>query len=146
MHFEEPAPVCSLSISHRDGHAIAVVALGQVAIGCDLELIEPRSPAFLSDYFLEEELEMISGFPLEQKDLYSNLIWCVKESVMKATGEGMKLHPRKILAAIPHPENLEGWNPVSAFVDSWPASFKGEWGREDSRVFSYVVKQSEGVT
>lgn len=143
MTFEDPVPACSLSISHRGGHAIAVVTPGKVAIGCDIELIEPRSPAFLSDYFLEKELETLSKVPGGQKDLYANLIWCVKESVMKATGEGMRLHPRKILVEIPEPVSLEGWNPAYAQVDSRAASFKGEWGREGDSVFSYV---SEGVT
>src|SRR5581483_12458821 len=33
----------SISISHRAGRAIATVAGGSRAVGCDLELLEPRS-------------------------------------------------------------------------------------------------------
>jgi len=50
----QPAPV-TISLSHRDGAAICAVALSSAALGCDLEMIEPRSDAFVTDYFTPEE-------------------------------------------------------------------------------------------
>ena len=44
-----------ISISHRAGVACCVVARKIAAIGCDLELIEPRSSAFIADYFTVDE-------------------------------------------------------------------------------------------
>ena len=44
----EPAPV-SISLSHRDQIAMCAVAPAEAALGCDLELIEPRTSAFISD-------------------------------------------------------------------------------------------------
>ncbi|MBK8491151.1 MAG: 4'-phosphopantetheinyl transferase superfamily protein [Saprospirales bacterium] len=138
MHFEGDIQPCSLSISHRAGHAIAVVATGQVAIGCDLELIEPRSPAFLSDYFLDRELGLLADIPPDQKDIYVNLLWCVKESVMKATGEGMKLHPRKIEVQLEAREDSGEWNPVFAEVDSLSTRFEGWWKREREMISTFI--------
>lgn len=132
MVFESSVPPCSLSISHRDGHAIAAVAPGVVAIGCDLEVIEPRSEAFLSDYFLESELAFLSGIPLDQKDLYANLFWCVKESVMKATGEGMGLHPRRVEVEISDMD-------VAAKIIPEVGEFKGKWRREEDMVMGIVI-------
>jgi 4'-phosphopantetheinyl transferase EntD len=39
----------SLSLSHRAGRALAVVGPSGHALGCVLELVEPRSRAFLND-------------------------------------------------------------------------------------------------
>src|SRR5512140_1190509 len=44
VHFPEEA---SISISHRAGRAICCVAGSGVALGCDLEIVEPRSSAFM---------------------------------------------------------------------------------------------------
>ena len=50
----QPAEV-TISLSHRDGIAICAIAGSGVALGCDLEIVEPRSDAFVSDYFTPEE-------------------------------------------------------------------------------------------
>ena len=49
-----PGPVV-ISLSHRVGVAICAVAPTGAVLGCDLEKIEPRSQAFISDYFTAEE-------------------------------------------------------------------------------------------
>jgi 4'-phosphopantetheinyl transferase len=123
--FDIPVQPCSLSLSHRAGHAIAVAAPGDVPIGCDLELIEPRSEAFITDYFSDRERELIRKDP----PFFSNLLWCVKESVMKATGEGMRIHPARI--------EVEVDKDVSASLDDGGMAFKGFWKKEDG--FVWVV-------
>ena len=40
----------SLSLSHRAGRALAVVAAAPAIVGCDLELVEPRSGAFVREW------------------------------------------------------------------------------------------------
>src|SRR5271169_240842 len=52
-----PAPV-TISISHRNGMALCSIAPSGVDLGCDLEIIEPRSEAFAADYFTPEEQEL----------------------------------------------------------------------------------------
>jgi len=141
VRLEEGLPQCSLSISHRAGHAIAVVGPPDAEIGCDLELIEPRSEAFLSDYFLDSEQAFLSGVPPGEKDLYANLLWCVKESVMKATGEGMRLHPREIgVEVLDLVISKKEWNLTTAKVGSLPLRFLGKWRREGAFVIVAIVK------
>src|SRR5262245_23332046 len=41
----------TVSLSHRDGVGLCVVVRAGVALGCDLEVIEPHSGAFIADYF-----------------------------------------------------------------------------------------------
>jgi 4'-phosphopantetheinyl transferase len=46
---------CRLSLSHRGDAAVGAVAAGEGPLGCDLERVEERSPAFVEDYFTEGE-------------------------------------------------------------------------------------------
>src|SRR4051812_7173438 len=50
----------TISISHRNGLACCVAIPGTAALGCDLEAPEPRSPAFVDDYFTESEKALIA--------------------------------------------------------------------------------------
>ena len=45
----------SLSLSHRAGRALAVVAAAPAVVGCDLEVVEPRSDAFVREWLAEPE-------------------------------------------------------------------------------------------
>ena len=40
----------SLSLSHRAGRALAAVAAAPAVVGCDLEVVEPRSGAFVREW------------------------------------------------------------------------------------------------
>ncbi len=55
----QPAEV-TISLSHRDGVAICAVADSGVDLGCDLEIVEPRSDAFVNDYFTPEEQALVA--------------------------------------------------------------------------------------
>ena len=57
LHNERAA--VTISLSHRSGIAMCVVADAPAALGCDLELIEPRSASFVTDYFTLSEQELI---------------------------------------------------------------------------------------
>ena len=52
-------PTVALSLSHSSGAGLSVVAPAGVAVGCDLETVEPRSPEFLADYFTVEEQTLV---------------------------------------------------------------------------------------
>src|SRR5690349_15398104 len=49
----------AISISHRAGRAVCAVAHCGAALGCDLELVEPRSSAFAADYFTATEQSLV---------------------------------------------------------------------------------------
>ena len=100
------APV-SLSLSHSAGRALCCVAREKIALGCDLERIEPRSASFASDYLTSEELYALSGPRLPEADrrgapsgidqtVAINLYWSAKESALKALGEGLRLDTRSL--------------------------------------------------
>jgi 4'-phosphopantetheinyl transferase len=92
-----PAPV-ALSLSHRCGAGLTVVAPAGVAVGCDLETVEPRSPEFLADYFTVEEQTLVGVTPAYQRDRLVTLLWSAKESALKSLGCGLRMDTRAVSA------------------------------------------------
>jgi 4'-phosphopantetheinyl transferase len=90
-----PLPV-SISISHRAGRACCALANGSLSIGCDLEVVEPRSPAFLSDYFTPEEECFLNQFPHVEQSRVATLLWSAKESALKALRTGLRADTRSV--------------------------------------------------
>ncbi len=84
----------SISITHSTGVAACAVTAPQISIGCDLEFIEPRSDAFLADYFSEAEQMLVSRVPPSERGLFSNLLWSAKESALKLLKVGLRLDTR----------------------------------------------------
>jgi NAD(P)-dependent dehydrogenase (short-subunit alcohol dehydrogenase family)/4'-phosphopantetheinyl transferase EntD/3-hydroxymyristoyl/3-hydroxydecanoyl-(acyl carrier protein) dehydratase/acyl carrier protein len=79
----------SVSLSHRDGRAVAVAARGPV--GIDLERIEVRSRAFLEDWLTDDERARVGADPVRQ-----TAVWSTKESVLKLLGAGLALDARDV--------------------------------------------------
>jgi 4'-phosphopantetheinyl transferase len=123
----EPAPV-TISISHREGRAACAIAGPAVMLGCDLEIVEPRSDAFAADYFTAEEQELLAqASPADRLRLLA-LLWSGKESVLKALRVGLRLDTRLVTvdpidALLPAGEN--SWCPLHAHYEGH--DFQGWW-------------------
>lgn len=85
-----------VSLSHSNAVAMAAVAGSGVAVGCDLELIEPRTDGFLADYFTSEEQMLVRKAPVPDRSALVTLLWSAKESALKALGRGLRLDTRTI--------------------------------------------------
>ncbi len=86
----------TISISHRGGFALCAVALGDLKLGCDLELIETRSDAFIADYFTESEQRLIAQTTCAERPLLVSLVWSAKESALKALHVGLRADTRSV--------------------------------------------------
>jgi 4'-phosphopantetheinyl transferase len=106
------APV-SLSLSHRAERALVVVGDAATSLGCDLELIEPRSRAFVSDWLAPAERALVEGAGA-RRDLVANLAWTAKEAAAKVRREGLRLDVRY---AVAEPDGLDEagarWQPLA---------------------------------
>lgn len=113
------AAAVAISLSHRAGRAMCVVAPPETALGCDLEIVEPRSDAFVSDYFTAEEQALVAGAaPADQAQLVT-LVWSAKESALKTLGVGLRLDTRSV-------QVLKMWGgPPGPRLAPWPA-LRGE--------------------
>ena len=86
----------SISISHSGGVALCAVAIGDVTLGCDLEMIEPRSDAFIADYFTEQEQDLVAQTRGDVRSLLASLLWSTKESALKALHVGLRADTRSV--------------------------------------------------
>jgi 4'-phosphopantetheinyl transferase len=92
----KPAGVV-ISLSHRAGAALCLVAPSGTALGCDLEVIEPHSDAFIADYFTTEEQAMIARASVPDRPRLVTLLWSGKESALKALHMGLRLDTRCVV-------------------------------------------------
>ena len=91
----------SLSLSHRAGRGLAAVAPAPAAVGCDLELREPRSPAFVRDWLAPGE-----------RGIDPNLAWTAKEAAAKVRREGLRLDVRAAVTRLRGGAAVDGWQPL----------------------------------
>ncbi len=75
-----------VSITHRAGHAVA--ALAGDPLGIDLETIEERSQAWLTESFNQQELEALMAS--SDATLAASCMWAAKEAAFKRVGKGLK--------------------------------------------------------
>jgi 4'-phosphopantetheinyl transferase len=97
----DPAAL-KISLSHRVGIACCAITLDPIAVGCDLELVEPRIPAFVSDYFTGEECELIARSSPGERTRLIALLWSAKESTLKTLGVGLRADTRSVSVIEPH--------------------------------------------
>jgi 4'-phosphopantetheinyl transferase len=105
----------SISITHRDGVAACAVGPSEIAIGCDLELIEPRSDAFLADYFTASEQALVKGASAAERTILPTLLWSAKESALKALKVGLRVDTRCVEVSLGE-KSLEeplDWRPLT---------------------------------
>ncbi len=137
---ERPAAV-TISLSHRDDRAICAVAQLGVELGCDLELIEPRGEAFLSEYFTAEEQALVSRATDTDQTRLVTLLWSAKESTLKALHTGLRLDTRSVIVSPESSFDLSGWGPVQA-RSSGGRIFHGWWRQTDNIMRTLVANSS----
>jgi len=86
-----------LSISHSHGYAFCAISdQSGVAIGADLERIEPRAPTFAEDYFTPFEQQQVQSAPPDARNALVTLIWSAKEAVLKTLRLGLTVDTRSV--------------------------------------------------
>ena len=132
-----PVPV-RLSLSHRAGRALVVVGNGAGALGCDLEAIEARSPAFVREWLRPAERQLLAGLDVELRELVANLLWSAKEAASKARREGLRLDVRQATVAPGHLERSQrSWLRLRVDWEEGPTD-PGWWRREPGWVMTVV--------
>ena len=80
-----------------------MVADPGLSLGCDLELVEPRSGAFVRTWLARGRAGERQAAAAEPgRPRLANLIWTAKEAAAKARGEGLRLDvaPRRDRARV----------------------------------------------
>jgi 4'-phosphopantetheinyl transferase len=133
----EPAAI-ELSLSDRAGWAVCVVgpAAGSLAgtaagsLGIDLEVVEPRTDRFVTDYFTATEAEYVLGLPAgEPRDEAANLIWSAKEAALKLQQVGLRADTRTVEVTLDRTVRVDGWSALVVTGSSGEA-MPGWWRRD----------------
>ncbi|MBV8053249.1 MAG: 4'-phosphopantetheinyl transferase superfamily protein [Acidobacteriaceae bacterium] len=126
----------SISLSHRNGRAMCALAESSVTLGCDLEIIEAHSDAFIADYFTPQEQSVVCAD--DDPDLYSSLVWSAKESALKALGAGLRVDTRCVDVEFEHPPFSRGaWGWVRIRHSSG-RKFEGWWQRSGDLIRTFA--------
>jgi 4'-phosphopantetheinyl transferase len=142
----------AISLTDRAGRAACLIAdrndpRAPAAVGCDLELIEPRSDAFVRDYLTAPEREFVTaagravlagGATTQDPSaiaVAANLIWSAKESALKVLRAGLRMDTRDVEVTItgltPPPRS---WAPLH--VRHSGGELTGWWRRSDPFLFT----------
>ena len=84
-------------MTDRAGWAVCAVQRHGVTIGCDLELVEPRTDAFVADYLTATEQAVVAtAHDADERNRLANLIWSAKESALKVLKTGLRRDTRSV--------------------------------------------------
>lgn len=152
----------AVSNSHSHGHALgAALWTGDgsapgVAVGADLEWVEPRSELFVADFLTAEERAYVAAADGGDRHARANAVWSAKEAVLKVLQRGLTADTWWLtcvpasaassgalpagIAAIPEPG---AWEPFTVTCDprleTHGLAFAGCWRRLDGFVASLAI-------
>jgi len=136
-----------VSISDRAGWAVCLVGPDVDGLGCDLELVEPRTDAFVRDFLTDAEQRYVFACPAgEARHAAANLIWSAKESALKVLGTGLRRDTRSVevtLAAAPGAAGAAGGGWAELSVRAVEGTVFPGWWRRDGR-FLFTVAARAG--
>lgn len=132
-----------ISMTDRAGWAVCAVGPPGVEVGVDLELVEPRSAAFVRDYFTPAEQAMaMAGSGADP--VVANLVWSAKEAVLKVLRTGLRRDTRSVEIR-GEPVQAGAWVPFSATADGDARDFWGWWRRDGEFLLTIAADAPVGV-
>ena len=112
-----------IALTDRGDWAVCMLVAPPRRIGCDLEIVEPRSPAFLRHYFTSREQAEVAAS--DEPHLTANLIWSAKESALKVMRTGLRRDTRSVEVTL-RAVTSGGWQPLEIAEQSG-RRFVGWW-------------------
>lgn len=129
-----------ISLTDRAGWAVCLVSTGTSRIGCDLELVEQRSTAFVRDYLTETERRYVeSAASADARDVAANLVWSAKESALKVLTTGLRRDTRSVEVSVGPSEDV--WGPLVVRT-SEGQSMPGWWRRFGSFLLTTAAERA----
>jgi 4'-phosphopantetheinyl transferase len=128
-----------VTMTDRADQAVCLVGPSGTALGCDLELVEPRSAAFVGDFLTAAEQRLVATAGAE-RDLVANLVWCGKESALKVLRTGLRRDTRSVEVSFPDGPKVDGWAPMTVRAVEG-AVFPGWWQRFGAFVLTLAATE-----
>jgi 4'-phosphopantetheinyl transferase len=127
----------SLSLSHRDGIAVAAVARLPTKVGIDLETLETRSDAFVREWLSDDEQTTLPSRGAA-RDLQVLCCWTAKEASAKVLREGLRLDVRRA-DVVPGPPTAATWAQLEVAWRTEGILHHGWWLHDDRTVIAVVT-------
>jgi len=126
-----------ISLSDRAGCAVAVIGASDAgvaaALGIDLEVVEPRSEGFVTDFLTQAEQDWVRGpaaaDPQLGRDAAANLVWSAKEAALKVLRVGLRADTRSVEITVASDPRADGWARFTAIRRGGPV-MPGWWRRD----------------
>jgi 4'-phosphopantetheinyl transferase len=130
----------AISLSHSGAVAACALADAGTDLGCDVEAVAPRSPAFLEDYFTPLEQLLAERSSGEVRCGLVTLMWSAKESTLKALRCGLRADTRSVCTVAIGNWNLSAaeWQPLVTRHESG-RGFSGWWRQAGSFIHTVVA-------
>ena len=137
----EPAAI-DVSLSDRAGWAVCLVgppgSAAAGSLGIDLEVVEPRTDRFVTDFFTTVECDYVFGLPSgEPQHEAANLIWSAKEAALKLQQVGLRADTRTVEVAVGSHVRSDGWAPL--VVTGSSGQVMPGWWRRDGVFLSTIA-------
>jgi 4'-phosphopantetheinyl transferase len=132
----------SMSMSDRADWAVCVASTQILGLGCDLELVEPRSDLFVADYLTPaEQHDVVSSGG--DHDLVANLFWSAKESALKVLRTGLRRDTRSVEVTLTGrrggDDQQHGWSALRVLDTETGDVFFGWWQRFGPFLFTLAA-------
>jgi 4'-phosphopantetheinyl transferase len=131
-------------MTDRADWAVCVVGPPAHRVGCDLELVEPRTDGFVRDWFTPTEQERVERTPRgESRDLFANLVWSAKESALKVLQTGLRRDTRSVEVDVLDEHGQRDWARLVVRAVEGP-EFPGWWRRYGAFVLTTAAEVEIG--
>jgi 4'-phosphopantetheinyl transferase len=128
-----------LSLSHSNGRAFSTVLRGTTTLGCDIELVEPRSAGFVETFFTASEVERVEHASPLLRDSLVTKIWSAKESTLKALRTGLQADTRSVEVIDDGDCADAGWG-IARTIVADAGEFSCLWRLDGQFVLSIVTR------
>jgi 4'-phosphopantetheinyl transferase len=130
-----------VTMTDRADQAVCLIGPPGTALGCDLELVEPRSDAFVADFLTPPEQRLVAAAGGGgARDLLANLVWCGKESALKVLRTGLRRDTRSVEVSLPDGARVDGWAPMNVRAVEG-TDFPGWWQRFGAFVLTVAATE-----
>ncbi len=130
-----------LSISHSNDRAFSIAARQTTGLGCDIELVEPRSEAFVDTFFTAAESERVRVAPPDDRDILVTMIWSAKESTLKALRTGLQVDTRSVEVVVDGDHADADWR-VARTRAAEAGEFGCLWRLDDGFVLTVATRDT----
>lgn len=127
-----------ISLTDRAGWAVCVVGADLSRVGCDLEIVEPRSAGFITDFLTQPEQKYVAAHA--DPHAAANLLWSAKESALKVLRTGLRRDTRSVEVSLGEP-GRHGWTAMQ--VRGTEGSVMPGWWRREGTFLLTVASDRD---